>query len=195
MHPARAALAPARHPVLLCVIAMLSAGCTGTGLGPTHFQLPRVHESIPGAPVTAFRFAGYVKGSLSVPLGTITCGSRASSVDVQGMLGGSPDQLTITGLKPGEQADFVEPAAPDATLPVVILQTASQKQGFAIFYAGTLPSGVSTDATGQPSQPPAGVGHISVNASGRYGVVNLTLGTAYPQGTPLEHLAGSWFCA
>jgi hypothetical protein len=181
----------AMKAVLVGLAPVLLAGCGGFSLGQTHFRLPHVSPSIPGLPVTSFQFSGYVRGTLTVPPGTLSCGTDATSITVHGILGNHPDVLTITGLKPGEHAQFQVPETPGA--PFVYLITDGSK-GYGTFYAGA-PTVAAEASQDEPTLAPTGTGKISVNASGLYGIVHLQMGTWYPQGAePVETLTGSWYC-
>jgi hypothetical protein len=99
--------------------------------------------------------------------------------------------LIITGLKPGEHAQFQVPESPSD--PFVYLITGGTN-GPGVFYAGA-PTIASQESRNEPTGPPAGTGQITVNASGLYGVVQLQMGTWYPQVVePVETLTGSWYC-
>jgi hypothetical protein len=180
---------------LFTLAAVLLAGCGGFSLGQTHFTLPRVRPSIPGLPVTSFQFSGYVRGTLTVPPGTLSCGTDASSITVRslqvGPFGAPGDVLTITGLKPGGHAQFQVPESPSDPF-VYLIINATKRPG--AFYAGA-PTIASQESRNEPTGPPAGTGQITVNASSLYGVVRLQRGTWYPQvAEPVETLTGTWYC-
>ncbi|MGH7759765.1 MAG: hypothetical protein ACREN7_10680 [Candidatus Dormibacteria bacterium] len=172
-------------------MTLILASCSGLSLGPSHFSLPRVHPSLAAEPTTNFRFHGAVSGTVSAPPARLRCSRDGSRVQVTGMVGNSLEEVDITGLAPGAHYQYAYPSLPADPVPLVYFFT-----GLGSFYAGAPPLGPAPEAIGgfSPAVPPSGSGHVQVNASGRYGRLQLQLASLFGEGGAAESLEGSWFC-